>query len=345
MRVWYNQGYSQTRDALLLIRAADPGVTLIASDSRPGAPVLEAADIAIVEPKIARDTPEGVADYVQFCLDFAREQRVDVFIAQRARAALAAARDDFARAGTKLLVAADAATLATIENKGDFYAACAAAGLPTPAFHRVRDVAGFDAALADLAAAGHNACVKPPYGVFGSGYFRLETAARLFPLLQRIDDRVLPVATMRTAIAEMGNEMPELLVMQHLPGPESSIDAVCDSGRMVAATVRTKQGNHQIITGEGPAFDLAARLVSAFGLSNLVNIQVKQAACGTPHVLEINPRMSGGCGWANLAGVNLPWLQLLAATGGLPEVLPRARETRIAVTSTAVLLPAEAENA
>jgi hypothetical protein len=38
-------------------------------------------------------------------------------------------------------------------------------------------------------------------------------------------------------------------------------------------------------------------------------------------------------------------LQLLAATGRLPEVMPVVRETRIAVTSTAVLLPVEPEHA
>ncbi len=345
MRVWYNQGYSQTRDALLLIRAAEPSVTLVASDARAGAPVLDAADIAAIEPRIARNSDQGVAEYTQWCLDFARDQRIDVFVAQRARAALAARRDEFAGLGTRLLVAADAETLGIIENKAEFYAACAAAGLPTPDFHRVRDVDGFDAALSALAAAGHDPCVKPPHGVFGSGYFRLESGARLFPLLQRIDDRVLPAATMRAAIAEMAGEMPELLVMQHLPGLESSIDAVADRGRIIAATVRTKQGNHQLITGSGPAHDLAERLVAVFGLSNLVNIQVKHAACGTPHVLEINPRMSGGCAWADLAGVNLPHIQLLLATDRLPAELPRPRETRIAVTSSAVLLPPGAENA
>lgn len=57
IRIWYNHGYSQTRDALVMLRRADPdGVVLVATHANALAPVFLVADIFAVEPGLPRTT-------------------------------------------------------------------------------------------------------------------------------------------------------------------------------------------------------------------------------------------------------------------------------------------------
>lgn len=340
MRIWYNHGYSQTRDALTLLRRGSvDDLALIASHARADAAVLSAADIGVVEPEFDRTTPDGDAAYVDWCLEFARAHAVDIFVPQRGRSAVAHRADAFAAAGVRLLLAADAATLDTIEDKARFYRASAAAGLPVPLTFEVSTVVDFDAALMALDEAGHDACIKSPQGSFGAGYWRLCDDAPLFAQLMDPDARQLRTATVRYALTEMAARPFRLLVMQHLPGVEWSIDCICRDGTLITGVARRKLGGVQALETSGAALALAARVAAAFGLSHLVNIQLKAAADGTPQVLEINPRMSGGCLYAEHAGLNLPDLQLRNALGRL-GTLPPLRDAMVTPIAGSIALPA-----
>ena len=341
VRLWYNHGYSQTHDAVRLVKAAMPQAHIIVSHDRALAPARLAADQAHDEPAIDRSRPDGAAAYAHWCLEFARQHGIDLFIVQRGRAGIAAAADAFAAQGTRLALAAGPDQLALIEDKAQFYAATAQAGLPTPAWEQVHDIAGFDAACARIGALGHGLCIKPPRGVFAAGFFRLLNDGPLWPLLANRDAHALPIATARAALAELGDAMPPMLVMQHLQGREWSIDCLCDRGRIVTGIARAKHHHWQAIGPIGPELKLAHQLAEQFRLHSLVNIQLKAASPGDadPHVLEINPRMSGGIGYAALAGVNLPALQVRHALGMLDAqpVVPQA--VRAAMIAQPMALP------
>ena len=325
IRIWYNHGYSQTRDALALLRRADAeGLVLLATHSNPLAPVFLIADVIAVEPDTSRATPDQETVYVDWCLDFARTHKVDVFVPQRARTAMSRRGAEFAALGVRLVLAADADTLEVIDNKSRFYAAAAEAHLPTPVVHTVRSVDEFDSAVADVRGRDMDVCIKPPRGVFGNGFWRLKDDASLFSQLMTPDVRELQTRVVRDAVLEMGAAMPPLLVMQYMPGDEWSVDCVCRDGELIDGVARRKMGGTQTLEHDGPAFEMARQVARAFTLSNLVNIQFKSSSmdCDEPLVLEINPRMSGGCLYAELAGLNLPHLQLLNAMDRLPPRRP-----------------------
>lgn len=342
MRIWFNAGYSQTCDAILLIRQAaqerQMPVTIIASHVRLDAPARAVADIDATEPDNERHTLEGRAAYARWCLDFARAQKINIFFAQRGRSALQEIESKFTMIGCKLVVAAPAATLEVIENKARFYNACHQAGLPTPKSIPVTNVDSYLDAYETIKADGLDVCVKPSFGVFGSGYFRIVSEGKFFRQLMHIDDRVILHEYMASAIAGAGTISP-FLVMQHLPGTEWSVDCLCDNGRILAGFVRSKRKHSQLIDANPVLLNLAGRVAKQFKLSNLVNIQFKSASKeeDDPHILEINPRMSGGCSYGALAGVNLPWLQFLHASGQLtPADLPVVRPTLAATISQAI---------
>lgn len=223
--------------------------------------------------------------------------------------------------GVRVLLAADAERLDVIEDKARLYEAAAASGLPTPIAVAVRSLAEFDEALAAILERGLEACIKPPRGVFGAGYWRLRDDVSLFEQLMDPDARAIQTRIIRQALSECATETPPLLVMQYLPGQEWSVDCVCRDGRLIQGIARRKTGSTQFLETHGVAMTMAARVTEVFGLSNLINIQLKSSlsSADVPHLLEINPRMSGGCLYADLGGLNLPYLQLLNALDRLPE--------------------------
>jgi len=312
--IWFNHGYASMRDAVTMIRRAAPDtVKLTASHRHADAAVLEAADESFIEPRF----PEGDASaHRAWCLETCRTRGIDLFVPGFGKALIAPHIADFAAIGTKVAVPADAETLVLLHDKTRFTHAAIAAGLPMAWTREVRDAAGFDAALAELAALGLPACVKPPEGVFGAGFWQVEPERSSFAALMDPEARRLPPAMIRTALHE-ADGAGALLVMEHLPGDEWSIDAVCDQGRMIVGVARRKVGRAQRIEVEGPVFDIARAAIARFELSGLINLQCKAAGEGEadPRLLEINARMSGGCLYTQASGVNLPWWHVALALG------------------------------
>jgi len=310
--IWFNQGYSVVRDAILLIRegAAAAGVAdlrLLASHADFQASVLEAADLGFLEPEIDRSTPAGAAAYAQWCAARCHELGVDLFLVQGGQHAMAASLAAFP-CSTRVILPATAERLEQIADKGAFYALARQAGIPMPWTREVDTVEQFDAACAELIARGIEPCVKPREGVFGAGFWRLDQRYDLFEALMGGERRRVDPDVVRQAIATAGKPV-RLLVLEYLAGPEWSLDCVCDHGRLVLGVARRKRGRLQELEVDGPIFDMARAAIASFGLSGLINVQFKATDSdgADPRLLEINPRMSGGMARTRFAGVNLPW--------------------------------------
>lgn len=316
--VWFNEGYSGIRDAVLMIREArrdDPVV--LASHRDAYAPVLDAADRSFVEPPIPRTTAEGIEAYGDYCLKVCAEQDVDLFVVQRGRASLAARAPEFAAIGTRLAATGTADTLTLIDDKARFHSAARAAGIPMPWTREIADAAGFDDAVAELAAQGLEACIKPPHGVFGAGFWRLTPELSTFAALMDAEAHSIAPEVMRTAIEAAPGPL-RLLVLEYLAGTEWSLDCLCRDGRFVTGVARRKLGRAQRLEVEGVIFDVAQTAVAAFNLSGLINLQFKAASLDDDsdiRLLEINPRMSGGCLYTRYSGINLPWLHVALEMG------------------------------
>jgi hypothetical protein len=352
--VWFNEGYSGIRDAVLMIREArGQDLRVIASHRDAYAPVLDAADASFVEPPIGRTDAAGIAAYGDYCLSVCEECGVDLFIVQRGRASMASRVADFAAIGTRLAATGTPETLALIDDKARFYGAASAEGLAMPWTSEITDAAGFDAAYGALHARGLNACVKPPHGVFGAGFWQLADELPLFETLMNADgNRITPVV-MRAAIAAAPGPI-RLLVLEYLPGTEWSLDCLCRDGQLIVGVARRKLGRVQRLETDGALFAIARQAVAAFDLSGLINLQFKAASLDDDsdvRLLEINPRMSGGCLYTRYSGVNLPWwhvaLELgLAGEDDIPIPVGGALVAAVGAAhrlDSAVIVPAHAD--
>lgn len=335
-RVWFNQGLSNVYDALNLIRRSDRPrrLTLLASHSRPASPVCVAAHEAWSEPAGLSSEDE----YVDWCLRTCAEREVHLFVPGRGRRAVARRRRDFERSGTKVLIAAEPEILDLFDHKDRLYADLVSTSIPVPDFQPIRTVAELDEACRTLGARHERLCVKPATAIFGAGFHVLEAEDDEYRRLVTSDPVHLGTDALRRAIAS-ARELRDLLVMEHLPGPERSIDCLAQKGRLIAAVARVKHEGWQDLEVSGPALDLARAVTDRYRLDGLFNVQTRDSR-GEPHLLEVNARMSGGILYSCLSGLVLPYWAVLLALGlrTAEEVSSPRGALRIAPVTGAVIV-------
>jgi carbamoyl-phosphate synthase large subunit len=204
---------------------------------------------------------------------------------------LARRRAEFAAAGVTLVLASEP-TLAVCLDKWALAERC---------HGRVRGPATtvVDAAF-DPAAVPLPAIVKPRSGSGSRGIRLVERRAEL------------------EALERDGT----LLVQEHLPGAEYSLDVLARADGHVAAVVpraRLKVDSGIAVTGRtlrDPALDRFARTVAdAIGLTSVANVQAKIDAAGEPALLEVNARFPGTMPLTVAAGVDMPRLAVMEALG------------------------------
>jgi carbamoyl-phosphate synthase large subunit len=113
-----------------------------------------------------------------------------------------------------------------------------------------------------------------------------------------------------------------LLVQEHLPGPEFSLDVIARADGHVAGVVpreRLKVDSGIAVTGRtlhDDALETYARKVAeAIELTTVANVQVKQTAAGEPALLEVNPRFPGTMPLTIASGIDMPKLAIGEALG------------------------------
>ena len=318
MRVWFNRTFSSVYAAINLIREADTDgrFHLIYSNANPHTPAARAAHEFHLEPTgMQRD------EYIEWCVQFCREHKIDIFIPGRESTVIAGLHARFEALGTRVLSAGSVAALDLIHDKARFYRDVVLPGAPVAETRIFETVAQFDAAYADLRQRHDKLCVKPSQSVFGLGFAVLDEERSSAALLLAGAEYHIGLADMRRGLAELGT-FRTMLLMEYLDGHEYSVDCVGDNGRLVAAIPRKKPmkaGRGQLIDMRQDILDASAKLAADFGLNGCFNVQYREGG-GQLRLLEINPRMSGGIGMACVAGPNLPYIALRGFADGFDKV-------------------------
>ena len=270
-------------------------------------------------------TPDA---YIDWCLAFCIEQQVDIFIPGKGATALAAHHARFAAHGVRILSAAPAEQLALIHDKARFYAATDLPAAPVAPFIPFETLAQFDAAWDALRPHHRQLCVKPSNSVFGLGFAILDEERSSAALLLAGAEYRIGLADFRRGLAELAT-FRTMLLMTYLDGEEFSVECVGDQGKLICAVSRRKPataGQGQLIDMRADILDACARLAAMHTLNGVFNVQFRLHD-GALHLLEINPRMSGGIGMACVAGPNLPYIALCGFADGYDQVsIPPVRD-------------------
>ncbi|WP_020561725.1 ATP-grasp domain-containing protein [Methylosarcina fibrata] len=317
MRIWFNKTFSTIGAVLRQLKqgpSADD-VTLICTHTHGTATAFLAADESYLEPAELK----GV-DYIEWCLEFCRQHRIDLFWPGKEAALIARDHALFRAMGVDVVSVAEYDTLTLLQNKADFYADLSPKIAETMDFVAVNDLAGFDAAVAELSKKHKKLCVKPAVSVYGLGFRVLdEERPSIAHLLKGVEYQI-PLQELRQGMLDTPH-FDTLLVMEHLGGPEWSVDCAGRNGELLCAVPRKKSqqaGHGQVIDHDDAIAGMVGRLTSHYRLNGLFNIQFREGVHG-PRLLEINPRPSGGFGMSCLSGANLAQIALQALKGETPE--------------------------
>lgn len=332
--IWFLQGQSSQRDIILGAREAlPPSVRVYASHQSDRPEITALAHQSFQEPA---DRNERI-DWV---ISTAREHAIKVVLAGRTGRDYEARRADFDSAGISLVTGGmSLRTFDLVDDKANFTAEAERAGL---AYIPAITVKTPDELLAAYETLNSSAevCIKPVVGIYGQGFWRFRQGVDAFRCFANPDAREVDFETYHR-IYSAGPAREPMLVMPYLPGPECSVDMVCESGKVVAYVGRRKTGSHQTFERNTASTDLAIRAAEHFGCDGVVNVQTRDNADGQPLLLEINPRYSGGVGYTRVAGVNLAGI-FAARRLGYPE--PEAswvEDVRIRPITVPVTVPAE----
>ena len=319
MRAWFNRTFSSVYAAIQLIREADHAGRFFIIYSNPTSHVAAAGAAHAFYQEPTGLTPDA---YIDWCLDFCREHRVDVFIPGKSSSAIAGQHDRFAAIGVRVQSAASPAALELIHDKARFYAEAVLPSAPVADFRVFDTLAAFDDAWAALRPQHAKLCVKPSHSVFGLGFAVLEEHKSSAALLLAGVQYHIGLDDLRRGLAEMGT-FRTMLLMEYLDGHEYSVDCVGNDGALVAAIARKKphSGPGQTIDQRDDILAATAELTRQHGLNGVFNVQFRESgADGRLRLLEINPRMSGGIGMACVAGPNLPYLSLCGFVDGFENI-------------------------
>ena len=219
-------------------------------------------------------------------------------------------------------------------DKGRCYRDLDAVGLAVPKHHTVHTWPELAEAAAQLGYPARPVCLKPASAPSGGGHGFWILDATLDRIADTLTSRpgshttTLEQLELRLAGAET---LPELLVMEYLPGDEYSVYILAERGRMLACVPQRRDdlmisySFSATVVDEPDVERLCRGIVEELGLHSLVNVQVRRDDRGQPKLVEVNPRVGGSVVLATAAGVNLPLLAVLQAVEQLPAHIPEPR--------------------
>ncbi len=296
--ILFLQGQASQREIIQGARQAlPPSIKVYASHPHDRPEITGQADVAWREPKSAQER-------VEWALTMAVEHGIKVVHAGRKADLYEARRGEFDAQGIDLVTGARSLESFRIEDKSLFVKECENAGLRCVPAITAKDSGELRAAYASMSNEGP-VCVKPVVGIYGQGFWRLEDDLNPFAAMANPDERRVNADTF-ISLYGAGENLSPLLVMPYFSGDECSVDIVCEAGKPVAWVGRRKRGLYQTFERESDAVDLALAAIEAFKCDGIVNVQTMDDPDGSPHLLEINLRYSGGLSYTGLSGINLP---------------------------------------
>lgn len=261
--------------------------------------------------------------FIDAILEICEKEKIDavISIVTRELELFAQAKDRFEAIGTKLTVM-DYEPLHIANNKGLLLSAMKEKGLPTPGFKIVHTPEELEKAVYDLGYPELPVVVKPTFGNGSRGTRILDANKSRYDQFfnDKPNSQYMRLEELMDIIAER-NEIPEMMVMDYLPGPDVSVDILGDNGETVYWSCR--QGlvviNSimfvSVVKVHEEAVNLAKAITKELGLSGNMGFDMMLDRDGNPQLMEINPRLPAGIVNSVVAGINFPYLRVKQVLG------------------------------
>lgn len=328
IRVYFNRCFTTTPKIIqqLLSNPDHQAFKIYISHISQNTYLQEVADYFELEPSV------NGKEYVDYCLNFCHQHKIDVFVPRYNVTTLVNYKEDFEHIGVKVIFIGSSETYQLLESKIETYEALRNTDIVAiPKSFCVENYKDFEKAYQEIIENGSSACMKPISGIGGNGFKRiLETMTEVEELYQSTSITIAKERIVR--VLQNSQNVKPFMVSEYLEGDEFSIDCLANEGELIVAISRKKLDLYrQTIEYRESLVSMAQKLTQRFKLSNLYNIQVKYHK-GNVYLIEINTRMSAGIHKSCLAGVNFLYLAIKLLLGEgvrIPETIRWNFELRV----------------
>ena len=299
VRIWMNHWFSTAYNIVNLIKQDDPSFFVIGSNEHIGSPIRKACDEWHQEPTLKDDA------YVDYCLEFCKANRVDVFLPRRGMLDMSKQIARFEAIGTKVMVD-DYSLISVLNNKNEAYELFEKEGIGiVPDYRIIRTVEQFKRDYFELIDQHEQICFKFVKDEGGKSFRLIDNSRTGYAALFKKQTTRM---TYDAAVAALSEKecFPPIMLMPYLPGEEISVDCLkTNSGIIMIPRVKGATRVEKI-RYDTDILTTCKHFFEHIPLEMPCNIQFKYLD-GVPYMLEVNTRMSGGIQMPCLgSGVNIP---------------------------------------
>ncbi len=302
MNIWFNHWFSAAYHIINYMREADKNIHIIGTNSRADSVYKMVCDEWYNE-------PSDNGSYVDNCLDFCTEHKIDIFAPRRHMKEITENSSRFAEIGTTLLANTNKTDIELIYDKVKTYDYLKSNGLSDviPEYYSCGNSEEFARAVLDLQKKGYKVCYQLSVDEGGISYHVIEENPTV-----SIWCKSSSHVSFADSIEIIGNydfSVP-VIVMPYLSQPEISVDCL-KTDRGLLMIPRYKMGGRvSRVDFDKSIMQITEKISEKFVLEMPYNVQYRFYD-GRPYLLEINPRMSGGIQLSCMgSGINLPALAL-----------------------------------
>lgn len=297
-------------------------IRLVGVDMNPDAGGKSLVDSFHVVPAADNDS------FIDRILDICKRERVDIIqpIVTKELYKFAESKSMFAQENIQIAVM-DTAPLRIANNKGKLLSTLREKGIPVPEFYIVNAVDEIEEACAKLGYPEKAVCVKPTEGNGSRGTRIVNPSISRYDLFFNSKPNSMAISYNEMLLTLREREsIPEMMVMEYLPGEEYSVDVLAIGGKVLAIvgrhnTVVVNSIPHECVLQERKeALQLCIQICDRLGLDGNIGFDFKSNESGNQMIMEINPRLTATIVACAAAGVNFPYLGIKKLLGELFDI-------------------------
>lgn len=302
MNIWFNHWFSAAYHIINYMREVNESLHIIGTNSNVDSVYRLVCDEWYKE-------PSDDDSYVEHCIDFCKEHKIDVFVPRRRMKEITENSLRFAEIGTLLFANTDKTDIDVIYNKVKTYDYLKSNGLAEviPEYCSCRNLEEFINAVLDLQEKGYKVCYKLSVDEGGISYHVIEENPTVSIWCKSSSH--VSFADSIEIIRTYDFSVP-VLVMPYLSQPEISVDCLKTYSGLLMIPRYKMGGRVSRVDFDKNIMRITESISEKFALEMPYNVQYRFYD-GKPYLLEINPRMSGGIQLScKGSGINLPALAL-----------------------------------
>lgn len=296
-------------------------IRIVGTDMKADATINQMVDVVRLVPAATAE------NYVDELLRVCAEEHVDVLIpgisAELPR--LQSRMEDFEAIGTKVSVS-DGEGLLIANDKIALYEYMKEKGFDVPEFRVIHTINEFEEACRSIGFPQKAICVKMKDGSGSRGIRLIDPSKSRFNIFagEKPNSFFTTYEDMLSILKEVPH-IPELMIMEYLPGMEYSVDLLADHGQVkyivgrVSNVINASIPQEATLVYNEEAYNISKQIVSSLKLDGNVDLDFKFDADGHPRLMEINPRLAATLSVIAAGGCNLLYLRIKQLLG---EELP-----------------------